>query len=79
MYINFKNSVEPADLDLHCFQKSIYLVLYWFEKSLYMKQHSKTKLIVFWDKYKGQVHFGHIYLSLDKYQLLLFQYTYDKS
>ena len=42
--------LKPADLDLHCFQR----VYIWFhtglKKSLYMKQHSETKLLVFGDK-----------------------------
>ena len=66
--------VKPADLNLHCFQKSIYLVSFYFQKSLYIKQHSKGSFFCS----LGQVKFSLdkyimvIFLSLDKYQICYF-------
>ena len=45
---------KPADLDLHCLQESLYLVLYYFPKSKLLK-HRKV------------ICFGQVKFSLDKY------------
>ena len=71
---------KPADLDLHCFHLSLYLVSYcFFKEFMYSDQQRKCKLgSLCITCFLGQVKFSldkyimAIYLSLGKYKILLF-------
>ena len=77
-----KNSVDadqPADLDLHCFQLSLYRVSYCYEELKHCISKVRAKLSssciicsLGQEKFSFDKYIMAIYLSLGKYKFLLF-------